>query len=105
MQFRTHSVRKEGRIQPRHVAWTGQVTGELLVREARDDETGRTLRVARITDAGGQDLLPQLHDAVLIEALRGWWSMTGWERVPDAAAGSLRTYQQSWVLIPVAEAE
>jgi hypothetical protein len=54
VQFNVHALRSRGQLQPRHVAWTGKVTGELLVREAGDDETGRTLSGARITEAVGQ---------------------------------------------------
>lgn len=104
MQFQVIRVRREGRVQPRHVMWAGQVVGELRVADQRDEETSRHVRVARVQDPAGRDLL-QLLDATLVSVHRGWWTMTGWERVDDSDVGGPRAYQQSWILIPVAEAE
>lgn len=104
MQFQVIPVRRAGRVQPRHVMWSGQIVGELKVAEVRDQETSRTLRVASIQDGAGRDLL-QLMDAVLVSVHRGWWTMTGWERVDDSDVGGPRAYQQSWILIPAGEAE
>jgi hypothetical protein len=104
MQFQVIPVRRAGRVQPRHVMWAGLVVGELRVSEVRDEETSRTLRVACIQDPAGQDLL-RLLDATLVSVHRGWWTMTGWERVADPNLGGTLAYQQSWILIPVGEAE
>lgn len=46
-----------------------------------------------------------LFDATLVGARSDWWTMTGWERLVVSTTSSPLAFQQSWVLMPVADAE
>ena len=101
MQFEVYPRRRAGQLLPKHVMWSGKVVGDLFITEVLDPELGRHVRCALVKD-GPRDLLPPLLDAVLVAAKPDWWTMTGWERGPDALGQpSGCAYQQSWILIPV----
>jgi hypothetical protein len=105
MQFQVYRLRREGRLLPRHSMWTTKVVGHLCVDEIRDKELSRHVRFARLDLTPGVPLLgvPTLHNATLVSARPGWWTMTGWERVEEGSDPLPRTFQQSWVLIPLDE--
>lgn len=87
--------------------WSTRVRGVLDLREVRDDETGRTLRVATIEGVEGprrKPLAGPLFDATLVGARSDWWTMTGWERLVVSTTSSPLAFQQSWVLMPVSSA-
>jgi hypothetical protein len=103
MRFNAYPMRRAGKLLPRFLMWTGEVTGDLYVSELRDIELNRAVRVATMRESpGGEPLLPPLLDAVLVAAKPDWWTLTGWERIEDGggAPGAV-AFQQSWVLIPV----
>lgn len=104
MKFEVFPKRRAGKLLPKHVFWTGKVVGDLFITEVLDPELGRHVRCAKVMD-GLRELPPPLLDAVLVAAKPDWWTITGWERGPDALGQpSGRAYQQSWVLIPVDQA-
>lgn len=100
MQFEVYPVRRQGKLLPRHVMWSGKVVGDLFVTEVPDPELQRHVRRAAIRDGSGE-LLPPLLDVVLVAAKPDWWTMTGWERADDRVGQPTCAYQQSWILIPV----
>jgi hypothetical protein len=102
MEFKVIPLRREGKLIPRHAIWSGQVIGDLYVAEERDIELNRAVRIANIVQPSTRaQLLPSLHDAILVAAKPDWWTMTGFERARDAIATNSQAYLQSWVLIPV----
>lgn len=104
MKFEVFPKRRAGKLLPKHVFWAGKVVGDLFISEVMDPELGRHVRCATVMD-GPRELLPPLLDAMLVAAKPDWWTMTGWERGPDALGQpSGCAYQQSWVLIPVDQA-
>jgi len=101
MRFDVYPVRREGRLIPRHAMWAGRVRGDLFVIEVRDAELNRSVRVATIVaNDPHRELLPPLLDATLVAVKPDWWTMTGWERSPEATDAQPRAYMQSWILIP-----
>lgn len=95
-------MRQQGRLKPRHVLWSGKVTGTFQVVEERDSELSRSVRVARILAVPPTATpLLELYDVTIISAKPDWWTFTGWERIQDGSGVLPRTYQQSWILIPV----
>lgn len=99
--FDVFPVRRRGVLLPRFVFWSGGVRGALHVIEEHDTEVHRLVRIATIRD-GETVLLGPLLDAVLVSAKPDWWTMTGWERLPDDVGGRPCAFQQSWVLVPAA---
>ncbi len=75
--------------------------GTLTLGERYVQDLGRHSRVAEIQVEEGESL-PPLHDAVLLKAGPGFWSMTGFERI-EGANGRITDYVQAWVLCPVDE--
>lgn len=100
MRFAVYPVRKEGKLLPRHVMWTGEVRGDLYVSEVYDAELSRHTRMAVLKGETGKNLLPALLDAVLVSAKPDWWTMTGWERLDDASGAGSKAWAQSWILVP-----
>jgi hypothetical protein len=101
MRFDVYPMRREGRLIPRHAMWAGRVRGDLFVIEVRDTELNRSVRVATIVaNDPHRELLPPLLDATLVAVKPDWWTMTGWERSPQATHAHTRAYMQSWILIP-----
>jgi len=105
MEFDVYPVRFEGRLKPLHVRWAGVVRGELYVIEERDAELSRTIRIASIVGKQPHERLLVLLDAVLVTAKPDWWTMTGWERIPEAHSAAMRACAQSWILIPAVVAD
>lgn len=103
MIFEVARVREAGRLRPRHLLWTGAVRGELRVEDIAVEALSRRARVARILGDQRQDLLPPLHDLVLLSAKRDWWTMTGWELIADPPSD--RAYQQTWLMVPAEAAD
>ena len=101
MQFEVFRLRKEGKLLPHHLRWSGVVRGDLYVREEHDNELNRFIRKATMIDPSSHKALgrPQL-DVMLISVKPDWWTMTGWERLTEDTTGDTRAYQQSWILIP-----
>lgn len=100
MRFEVFPKRRDGKLLPKHVFWSGKVVGDLYVTEIRDAELGRHVRCATVKD-GAKELMLPLLDVVLVAAKPDWWVMTGWERKAEAVGQPGCAYQQSWVLIPV----
>ena len=100
MKFAVYPVRKEGKLLPRHVLWSGEVRGDLYVSEVYDVELSRHTRMAVLKGEAGKSLLPALLDAVLVSAKPDWWTMTGWERLDDTSGVGSKAWVQSWILIP-----
>lgn len=107
MQFDVVILRNEGVARPKHV-WT-QLRGEFYVGEERDAELGRTVRRAELREPGttGKVLLGPLMDVMIVSAKPDFWTVTGWERVPNMYPDKARAVQQSWLMIPadVADAD
>ena len=100
MQFKVFPKRQAGKLLPKHVMWAGEVVGDLFIQEVHDAELGRHVRQARVMD-GQRELLPPMLDAMVVAAKPDFWTMTGWERGPDALGQPSCAFQQSWILIPV----
>ncbi len=65
-------------------------------------ETG----IARTTEMRTADrcaVLRPLLDAVLVAARPAWWTMAGWEGRRTRSRRKGAAFQQSWLLMPVAE--
>jgi hypothetical protein len=90
----------DGVLKPPHQRWTGEQRGALFVSEKYDAEHSRSVRVARLLNSAGADLLPPLHDVQLISAKPDWWVLSGFERSAAEFSASTRSVAQSWVLIP-----
>lgn len=102
MQFEAIPMRREGKLLPTHLRWSGAVRGDLYIREEHDQELNRVTKKASIVDPTSHKvLLKPLHDAVVISAKPDWWTITGWERALDDSTAQARAYQQSWILVPV----
>jgi|KBSMisStaDraftv2_1062788.scaffolds.fasta_scaffold271741_3 hypothetical protein len=88
MQFEVFRLRKEGKLLPHHLRWSGVVRGDLYVREEHDNELNRFIRKATMIDPSSHKALgrPQL-DVMLISVI-------------EDTTGDTRVYQQSWILIP-----
>ena len=100
MEFDVRPVRREGKLIPRWQVGSLRVRGILSVQEERDAVCNRIVRVARLQDAKGADLLLPLKDVELVYLRHDHWTMTGYEHAPlDYTEGSVG-YQQSWVLAP-----
>lgn len=91
---------REGRIVPRHLLWSGRVRGQLYVAERQDVERGRTMRIAQLVGVQHDDLLPPLHDAVLISCRPAWWVLSGWESVETGPLSLPQSFSQTWILKP-----
>ena len=101
MDFEVYCLRKEGVLVPRHILWCGMVRGQLFIFEQHDAELNRAVRTAVIRrDLMGPVLLGPLSDAAIVSAKPDWWTMTGWERLPETTNTRTRAVQQSWILIP-----
>jgi hypothetical protein len=100
MEFDVWPVRREGKLIPKWQVAPLRLRGILTVGEERDDVSHRLVRIARLQDSKGKDLLLPLRDVQLICIRPYHWSMTGYEHKPlDYTEGSVG-YQQSWVLCP-----
>ena len=104
MEFVVYRCRREGAVLPRHVMWSTKVRGDLYITEERDAELHRTTRVARVRSEGSE-LVEPLRDVMVVSAKPDWWTLTGWERIDSGSLGSVRTFQQSWVMIPADKVE
>lgn len=107
VEFEAAPARRHGKLLNKFQRDRGWVRGHLLVEERHDVELHRMTRVARLvaTTSGGvtnRDVLPVLHDALLIAASTDWWTITGYERLPaeGPVPGELVCFQQSWFLVP-----
>ncbi|XHS78532.1 hypothetical protein ACFJGW_00750 [Burkholderiaceae bacterium UC74_6] len=103
MLFYVHRLREKGFLIPRHNVV--RVQGELGIfgmKEERDGETMRTLKVARLRKwpLANEDVLPPLFDAVLIYAGDSW-TVTGWERGKASNLMAQPALQQSWLMRPL----
>jgi hypothetical protein len=76
MQFEAIPMRKNGKLLPHHLRWSGAVRGDLYVKEEHDEELNRVIKKATIVDPSGHKvLLKPLHDVVLISVKPDWWTM------------------------------
>ncbi len=62
--------------------------------------SNRIVRVARLRDAKGEDLLPPLQDVELVCVRGDHWTMTGYEHKALDYTDDTVGFQQSWVLAP-----
>lgn len=85
---------------PRWQRSTHVVRGRFIVEEVRDMDLQRMVRVAHLFDPERVDLLPPLHDVVLIACKPDLWTFTGYERQPAKFSLEQVCYQQSWMLTP-----
>lgn len=101
MEFQAYPLRRDGKLLPHHLRWTGGVRGDLYVQERHDSELSRVVKVASLLEPSSRkELLKPLHDIVLLSVKPDWWTMTGWERVIEDTTGYTRALQQSWILVP-----
>lgn len=100
MEFDACPFRRNGLVIPKWQRGSLVVRGQLVVEEVRDLELHRMVRVARLLGADRTDLLPPLHDVVLVACKIDLWTFTGYERQPNAWSADQVCYQQSWALIP-----
>jgi hypothetical protein len=103
VHFEVARARLNGRLLSKGQRDRGWVAGELEIAEQHDGELQRVVRVARLLECAATrtDALPPLHDAQLVAARSGWWTISGFERLPDTVPGQTACYQQSWFLVPV----
>ena len=94
-------MRVAGRVIMMHQRGNHSVRGTLVVNERHVQDLGRHSRVAEIQVEDGESL-PPLHDAVLLKAGPGFWSMTGFERI-ESDSGRITDFVQTWVLCPLDE--
>lgn len=93
-------VRREGVLIPRWQLWHNARVGTFYLEEVHDRELSRTVRQARLLDAGGRELLPSLVDATVLSAKPDLWTLTGFERLENELAGITRVFAQSWLMAP-----
>lgn len=60
----------------------------------------RVGRFVKLENTLALDLLPPLHDVLLLSAKPSQWSLTGWEQVDVGVDPEPRAFQQSWILVP-----
>jgi hypothetical protein len=106
VKFEAGPVRQDGYLMPKwqqHHVWR---VGELYVDERRDGDLNRTVRVARFTEPTNPnaDLMPPLHDVQLVTAKPDLFTLTGYE-VSTSNGGKPVHYRQSWVLVPITDAQ
>lgn len=80
--------------------------GHFDLKEVRHPGLNRMTRVATLVEESGRPVegLSPLMDAVLLAAHRGWWSLSGYERIEDQP-GKFVDYAQSWVMAPIDESQ
>lgn len=100
VEFDAWPYRRAGTLIPRWQRSTQVVRGYLVVDEVHDADLQRMVRVAHLFDHQRMDLLPPLHDVVLIACKPDHWTFTGYERQPSKAGVDQVCYQQSWMLTP-----
>lgn len=101
MNVRLLRLRERGWPYPRYrFAFLEPITGDLIVFEQRDEILNRTTRVAKLVDpnTGAQvENIPLLRDAQLVGMTRDSLSLSGIERIEDAAIQKIEDFAQSWL--------
>lgn len=100
MLWEVFVVRREGVLIPRWQLWHNAHVGAFYLEETYDSELSRTVRQARLLDAGGRELLPRLTDANVLSAKPDLWTLTGFERLDNELVGTTRVFAQSWLMAP-----
>lgn len=84
MKFRVTPMRDRGvRIPVRELANQQSYLGELVIYESRDDETGRSIRIAALhgENRTSLDLLPPLRNVEITGAAPLAFTLAGFERI------------------------
>lgn len=92
MKVQVRPMRSRGRnMHNRELLARPPFVGDLSVAESRDHELGRSVMRARLMDeSSGNDILPELDDALLLWVSKNKLRFSGYERVEQAA------YAQTW---------
>jgi hypothetical protein len=102
VQVNATRARDKGRLLSKFQRDRRWREGTLTIIEERDPELHRVLRVARLKQPDGTDVLPPLLDATIIAMTVDQWSITGFERLEEErVGGDAVCYQQSWLITPV----
>ena len=103
MRYGVVRVRSRGVLVPRRtLSILVPVVGELRVAEERDEQLGRPVLRATLVDpvtAHTRELLPALHQPVLLWMGPNGFTLGGYERVGDG--DRLADFAQTWWVRPV----